>query len=164
MFRYQIWFLMHLVGDVNINFPYFLLQSLTKMSKKVQKFPKLVESSLLHRSLITMMVVDALEYHTLTFSEFLAESNFSYQPSSTRKKIEKGESSKSVDRERGKKKMETPVVAEVGSNSKLMKPEIKVTYTRSTRAQSKKMKMNKEESIEDDQVRFEGSEEQPFVR
>jgi len=35
MFRYQVWFLRHLDGEINVNLPHFLLQSLTKMSRKV---------------------------------------------------------------------------------------------------------------------------------
>ncbi len=78
MFRYRIWFLMHLARDIKINLPYFLLQILTKMSKKVQNFPKSTESSLIHQSMITMLVIDALDSENLLFFEFLTKSGFSF--------------------------------------------------------------------------------------
>ncbi len=79
------------------------------MSKKVQKFPKSAESSLIHQSLITMLVIDALDYENLTFSEFLTKSKFNYQSSSRRKKLEKGESSKGNDKEEAKEETKKPI-------------------------------------------------------
>ena len=152
MFRYQIWFLMHLAGDIQINFPYFLLQSLTKMSKKIQKFPGLAESSLLHQSLITMLVNDALDCHNMTFSEFLTESDFSWQSSCKKKKTEKGESSKGASKERVKE--------EISGGSKLKKPENKVTYER----RSVRIQKGKNEPAEGKQVQSEKSIEKPSVR
>lgn len=166
MFRYQIWFLMHLAGDIKINLPYFLLQSLTKMSKKIQKFPALVESSLLHQSLITMLVNDALDSHNLTFSEFLSESDFSPQSPSKKKKPEKGESSKGVSTKTVREEIKKPaVISEIDPGFKAEKPEVKVTYTRrSPRAQKGKRQIDKDESVKNDQQTFERSSEKPFVR
>lgn len=159
MYRYQIWFLMHLAGDVKINLPYFLLQSLTKMSKKIQKFPSLAESSLLHQSLITMLVNEALDCHNLTFSEFFSESDFSPQSPSKKKKSERGESSKGVSIETVKKEIKKPaVVLEVGPESKSEKPEIKSTYTR------RSPRTQKGQCVKNNQETSEKSNEKPFVK
>jgi len=159
MFRYQVWFLMHLAGDIKINLPYFLLQSLTKMSKKIQKFPALVESSLIHQSLITMLVNDILGFHNLTFSEFLIESNFSPQSSSKKKNSEKGEGSRGVSRETDKEEMKKPaVMSEIGPNSKLEKPEVKITYTR------RSPRTQKDECVKNNQETSEKISGKPFVR
>lgn len=166
MFRYQIWFLMHLAGDIKVNLPYFLLHSLTKMSRKVQKFPELAETSLLHHSLITMLLNDALDCYNMTFSEFLIQSNFSCQTSSKKKETEKGESSKAASRETVKEEMKKPaVISEIGPGSKLENPEITVTSARrSDRVQKRKGQTNKDKSVKNDQEKSERSNENPFVR
>jgi len=121
----------------------------------------LVESSLLHQSLITMLVNDALDCHNLTFSEFLIESNFSPQSSSKKKKSETGESSKGVSRETVKEEMKKPaVISEIGPGPKLKKPEVKVTYER----KSAGIQKDKNESAEDRQVQSEKNIGKPSMR
>jgi hypothetical protein len=51
---------MHLNGDFPLNIPYFLLKSLTKMSKKVQSLSTNAKSSLFHQVLIKTLVMSAL--------------------------------------------------------------------------------------------------------
>jgi len=56
MFFYHIKTLMHLRGDCVIILPYFLLQSLTKMSKIVQKQRSNMDRSLYHFGLVKTLI------------------------------------------------------------------------------------------------------------
>jgi hypothetical protein len=60
IYIYHIRLLMHLNGDYPLNLPYFLLKSLTKMSKRVQSLSSNAKSSLFHQVLIKTLVVSAL--------------------------------------------------------------------------------------------------------
>jgi hypothetical protein len=60
IYIYHIRLLMHLNDDYPLNFPYFLLKSLTKMSKRVQSLSSNAKSSLFHQVLIKTLVVSAL--------------------------------------------------------------------------------------------------------
>jgi hypothetical protein len=51
---------MHLNGDYPLNLPYFLLKSLTKMSKKVQSISTNAKGSLFHQVLIKTLVMSSL--------------------------------------------------------------------------------------------------------
>jgi hypothetical protein len=52
--------LMHINGDYPLNLPYFLLKSLSKMSKRVQSHPATTKGSLFHQVLIKTLIVSAL--------------------------------------------------------------------------------------------------------
>jgi hypothetical protein len=60
IYIYHIRILMHLNGDYPLNLPYFLLKSLTKMSKKVQSISTNAKGSLFHQVLIKTLVMSAL--------------------------------------------------------------------------------------------------------
>ena len=60
VYIYHIRILMHLNGDYPLNLPYFLLKSLTKMSKKVQSISTNAKGSLFHQVLIKTLVMSAL--------------------------------------------------------------------------------------------------------
>jgi hypothetical protein len=60
IYLYHIKLLQHLRGDCEINMPYFLLQSLSKMAKTVQKQGKKTERSLYHCGLIKMIIKNEL--------------------------------------------------------------------------------------------------------
>ena len=102
MFRYQVWFLRHLNGEIKVNLPHFLLQSLTKMSKKVQKYPNSADSSLIHQSLITMLLCKALEGENIPVYDFLSMSGFSIETPSKQKRKQSGECSKINNEEEAK--------------------------------------------------------------
>jgi hypothetical protein len=57
---YQIHLLMLLSGDIEINFPYYLLKSLTKMARRVQGHPESAHKIMYHRGLIKLLVTFAL--------------------------------------------------------------------------------------------------------
>ena len=129
MYRYQVWFLMHLVGDIKVNIPHFLLQSLTNMARKIQKYPKIAQSSLIHQSLITMLVAKALAGGDICFSEFLTFSGFSLEENTKKKKQKLGESSKEDKSVKDQQNMEGSDSSK-GNDIKVKKPEIKTTYVR----------------------------------
>ena len=60
VYIYHIRILMHLNGDYPLNIPYFLLKSLTKMSKRVQSLSTNAKSSMFHQVLIKTLVMSAL--------------------------------------------------------------------------------------------------------
>jgi len=129
MFRYQVWFLRHLNGEIKVNLPHFLLQSLTKMSKKVQKYPNSADSSLIHQSLITMLLCKALEGENILVYDFLAMSGFSIETPSKQKRKQSGECSK-INNEEEAKEIKENVKGQRGKRVKMEKPEIKLTSER----------------------------------
>jgi hypothetical protein len=60
VYIYHIRLLMHINGDYPLNLPYFLLKSLSKMSKRVQTHPATAKGSLFHQVFINTLVVSAL--------------------------------------------------------------------------------------------------------
>ena len=56
MYIYHIKLLMHLRGDCVISLPYFLLQSLTKMSKTIQKWRSNMDRILYHFGLVKILI------------------------------------------------------------------------------------------------------------
>jgi hypothetical protein len=52
--------LIHINGDYPLNLPYFLLKSLSKMSKRVQSHPSTAKGSLFHEGLIKTLVISSL--------------------------------------------------------------------------------------------------------
>jgi hypothetical protein len=60
VYIYHIRLLMHINGDYPLNLPYFLLKSLSKMSKRVQSHPTTAKGSLFHQVLIKTLVVSTL--------------------------------------------------------------------------------------------------------
>jgi hypothetical protein len=57
---YHMHFLMHLNGDQEMNFPFYLLKSLTKMAKRIQSHPKTAHKILFHQGLIKILVMYAI--------------------------------------------------------------------------------------------------------
>jgi hypothetical protein len=60
VYLYHIRLLIHINGDYPLNLPYFLLKSLSKMSKRVQSHPATTKGSLFHQGLIRTLVVFSL--------------------------------------------------------------------------------------------------------
>jgi hypothetical protein len=58
---YHLCFLMHLSGDKEINLPYYMLKSLTKIAKRVQGHPESTHKSPYHDDMIKSLVILALE-------------------------------------------------------------------------------------------------------
>jgi hypothetical protein len=53
---YHIRLLIHVNGDYPLNFPYFLLKILSKMSKRIQTHPATTKKSIFHQGLIKTLV------------------------------------------------------------------------------------------------------------
>lgn len=71
VFRFHMRFLLHLLGMSKMNLPYFLFSSLAKMSRKVQKNPNKAKTSLIHHSLISILVLDRLREEKIPWEQFL---------------------------------------------------------------------------------------------
>ena len=56
MFFYHVCFMMHFLEGNEINFPYFLLQSLKKMANSTQKKIRFIENTIYHHGLIQMLI------------------------------------------------------------------------------------------------------------
>jgi hypothetical protein len=60
VYLYHIRLLIHINGDYPLNLPYFLLKSLSKMSKRVQSHPTTAKGSLFHQGLIKTLIISSL--------------------------------------------------------------------------------------------------------
>ena len=67
VYLYHIKILQHLKGDCEINMPYFLLQSLSKMAKDVQRRAKDKMTSLFQCGLIKIIIKHELQKKNLTW-------------------------------------------------------------------------------------------------
>ena len=72
VYLYHIKLLLHLKKQCVISLPYFLLQSLTKMSKTIQKQKGNEDKSLYHFGLIKILIEHELQRRGKTWKEFLA--------------------------------------------------------------------------------------------
>lgn len=72
VYLYHIKLLLHLKGQCVISLPYFLLQSLTKMSKTIQKQKCNEDKSLYHFGLVKILIEYELQRRGKTWKEFLA--------------------------------------------------------------------------------------------
>ena len=68
VYLYHIKLLQHLKGECEINMPYFLLQSPSKMAKAVQRRAKDRMTSLFHCGLIKIIMKHELQKQNLTWS------------------------------------------------------------------------------------------------
>jgi hypothetical protein len=76
IYLYHIKLLQHLRGDCEINLPYFLLQSLSKMAKTVQKQDRNAGRSLYHCGLIKIIVKNELLKQNMNWQQFTIENGF----------------------------------------------------------------------------------------
>jgi len=65
-----------MIGDSEMNLPYFIIKSLGKMSNKVQKYPRSAKTSLAHHSLITALVYYELYQNHIDKRIFLEDAGF----------------------------------------------------------------------------------------
>ena len=130
IYRFHMRFLLHLTCQERMNLPYFLIKDLIKMSKKIQKNPSTLETSLSHHSFITMLVFDQLRRNQLSIRNFLQSSGF-YQKEELQEHVDK--------RSKGKKcaftllpvpKIEQEAIAQKKEKVYVHKPEVKFTYVR----------------------------------
>ena len=70
-FTYHILILQHFVLGKELNFPYFLLKSLRKMCRGVQKSTSNPKSNVFHHGLIKVLIVAELKSHWDTWDFFL---------------------------------------------------------------------------------------------
>jgi len=76
IYLYHIKLLQHLRDDIEINMPYYLLQSISKMAKGVQKQEKDMEKSLYHHGLIKMIITHEFRKQSLSWKQVLIDSGF----------------------------------------------------------------------------------------
>jgi hypothetical protein len=57
LYQYHIRILLHFIGKIEMNIPYYLLRSIGKMSNRVQSKSKSMDTSIFHFGLIRMMVL-----------------------------------------------------------------------------------------------------------
>jgi hypothetical protein len=62
---------MHLNRDNEMNLPFYLLKSLTKMSKRIQNYPEAAHKSLYHQGFIKILVLFALNELGMPWTDFL---------------------------------------------------------------------------------------------
>jgi hypothetical protein len=123
VYIYHIRILMHLNGDYPLNLPYFLLKSLTKMSKRVQSLSTNAKSSLFHQVLIKTLVMSALRELQKPWSWLMQSLN----PNTQSNKQKKGKGKTIVTQSQNISIDENPVKEEM--------PDIRVT--RNSRSKSK---------------------------
>jgi hypothetical protein len=109
VYIYHIRILMHLNGDYPLNLPYFLLKSLTKMSKRVQSLSTNAKSSLFHQVLIKTLVMSSLRELQKPWSWLMQSLN----PNTQSNKQKKGKGKKIVTQKQNISIDETPVKEEM---------------------------------------------------
>jgi hypothetical protein len=70
---------MHLNGDHEMNFPFYLLKRLKKMAKRIHNHPKDSHKSLFHQGLIIMLVMYALREVQVSRQQLLSSLGFGEQ-------------------------------------------------------------------------------------
>jgi hypothetical protein len=96
-YHYHMRIFMHLNGDIEMSLPFYLLKSLTKMSKRVQNHPQTARKSLFHQGLMKMLVLYALREVQMTWRQLLSSVGLDEQDTKQEKpKVskEKGNTSK----------------------------------------------------------------------
>jgi hypothetical protein len=76
LYQYHIRMLVHFIGKVEMNIPYYLLRSIGKMSDMIQAKYKDVDSSLFHSRLIRMLVSEELGKKEISWENFVVTSHF----------------------------------------------------------------------------------------
>jgi hypothetical protein len=76
LFQYHIMLLLHFIGKVEMNIPYYLLRSIGKMLDRIQAKSKDVDSSLFHSRLIRMLVSEELGKKEISWEHFVVTSHF----------------------------------------------------------------------------------------
>jgi hypothetical protein len=69
---YHMRFLMHLNGNHEMNFPFYLLKRLTKMAKRIQSQPKTIHKILFHQGIIKILVIYALREVQVSCKQLLS--------------------------------------------------------------------------------------------
>jgi hypothetical protein len=76
---------MHINGDYPLNLPYFLLKSLSKISKRVQYHPAIAKGNMFHQFLINTLVVSSLKEVQRPWDWLIQSLNNDPQPSKSKK-------------------------------------------------------------------------------
>lgn len=75
-YQYHVWLLLHFEEKLTLNFPFFFMKSLQKMSQQVQKNNKNPLMSLHHSGLIKILIFFELEKWHDSWVEFLKRNQF----------------------------------------------------------------------------------------
>jgi len=135
IYRFHMRFLLHIVGWINMNLPFFILKSLSKMSNKVQKYHESAITSLAHPCLITSLVYHELCGNKIDEKIFLVDDGFDLKEDIDIKAKERRK------RKNTGHKRNSPV-----DSRNNMKPEVKFTYIRKKK-EAESSKMNTRSSI-----------------
>ena len=76
LYQYHIRLLLHFIGKVELNVPYYLLRTIGKMPDRIQAKSKDVDSSLFHSGLIIMLVSEELGKKEISWEHFVVTSHF----------------------------------------------------------------------------------------
>jgi len=101
MFFYHVYLMMHFLEGNEINLPYFLLNSLRKMSSNTQRKIQFIENIMYHHGLVKMLIEAHLEKLEDNWESFIIRNNF--------KEIEQEEPSSSKVKRSRRKLSENPV-------------------------------------------------------
>ena len=80
MFFYHARIMMHFVDGFEINLPYFLLQSLKKMTFNIQRESRSIDNSLYHHELIKNLIEAHLQAKGDNWQDFLVRNHFIEAP------------------------------------------------------------------------------------
>jgi hypothetical protein len=83
LYHYHIILLLHFIGNIEMNVPYYLLRSIGKMSDRVKSKSKDVDSSLFHSRLIIMLVSEELGKKEISWENFVVTYHFKLGPTPT---------------------------------------------------------------------------------
>lgn len=75
-FFYNASFLMHFIDRNEINFPYFLLQSLRKMTSSIQRKSRSIDNSIYHHRIIKILIEAHMKAKGDNLQDFLVKNNF----------------------------------------------------------------------------------------
>lgn len=125
--RFHMCFLLHIVGEIKMNLSFFLLKSLMKMSRKVQKYFASAKTSLAHHGLITTRVYDELYRNQITEKVFLIDAGFDMKEDMERKNMQKKKKTPTSTTKKSLKKRDPATTKAQVSDSK---PQVKLTYVR----------------------------------
>jgi hypothetical protein len=83
LYQYHIRLLLHFIGKVEMNIPYYLSRRIGKLSDMIQSKPKNVDTSIFHSRLTRMLVSEELGKKDISWEHFVVASHFKLDITST---------------------------------------------------------------------------------
>ena len=93
VFKYHFRFLQHLSHEAKMNFPFFFLKSLQKMSSRVKEHQDHTKQSVFHHGIIKLIISTVLQKREKTWEYFLFWSSFQTkkEEQSQKRQLDKGQ-------------------------------------------------------------------------